>query len=245
MSFPISPIFLFADSQLLFHTDENGKTVLQEVRDAMEAEQPKAAYIGASNGDDPMFFSIFEAAMSHINITDCRMVFAEYGEEDRKFLLEADLILLAGGDVGIGWQALKEMQQDIIQRYYAGTVLCGVSAGAVHLGLGGSAKEMPEGHEDVIETFKLIPFYIDAHDEDNSWERLKTIISHKDPNIKGLGLPKGGGLIYYPDHTLEPLRQSLVEFTLKDDEVLQNLLLPGDGPGNLAEEPEDLAEEPG
>lgn len=225
MSFPINPIFLFSDSQLLFHTNEDGKGVLAEVTEDLEA--PKAAYIGASNGDDPMFFSIFEAAMDHLGITDRRMIYSAYDEEDQKYLQEADLILLAGGDVALGWESIKEMQQDIIQRYYAGTVLCGVSAGAIHLGLGGSKKEMPEGHDDLIDTFKLIPFYMDAHDEDNGWERLKTIVAHTDANLKGLGIPKGGGLIYHPDHTLEPIRQSLVEFTLEEDQVVQNLLLPG------------------
>ncbi len=230
MSFPINPIFLFSDSQLLFHPGEDGRPVLAEVREAQDSNALKAAYIGASNGDDPMFFSIFEAAMDLIGITDRRMVFADYNEEDRAYLQEANLILLAGGDVAKGWEAIKEMQQDIIQRYYAGAILIGVSAGAVQLGLGGWTRDLPQGHGDLFDTFKLIPFYVDAHDEDQGWERLKTIIGNTDISIRGLGIPKGGGLIYHPDHTLEPLRQTLVEFSGEKEDVVQNLLLPGEPP---------------
>lgn len=239
MSFPINPIFLFSDSQLLFHPDGQGKLALAEVVQAQESEDLKAAYIGASNGDDPMFFSIFEAAMDLVKIKDRRMIFADYNEEDRTYLQEANLILLAGGDVDKGWQAIQEMQQDIIQRYYAGAILVGVSAGAVQLGLGGWHRDMPQGHGDLFDTFKLIPFYVDAHDEDNNWERLKAIIGNTEAAIKGLGIPKGGGLIYHPDHTIEPLRQSLVEFSGEKEEVNQTLLLPGIPPESAEDDSED------
>lgn len=227
MSIPINPIFLFSDSQLLFWSNEQGEPVLGSVRDIMEKESPKAAYIGASNGDDPMFFSIFEAAMDQINIKDRRMIYANYDKEDRDYLLEADLILLAGGDVAKGWKAIHttEMQQDLIQRYYAGTVLVGISAGAVQLGLGGWHVE--DGTKaSLFDTFKLIPFYVDCHDEDQSWTRLKRIVKEAETPVRGMGIPKGGGLVYHPDHTLEPIRQSLVEFSLEGEEVVQNLLLP-------------------
>ena len=65
------PIFLFADSQLLFW-NQNGKPFLNTIRDFLTQIRPKAAYIGASNGDEPTFYSIFEAAMDSIDIRDRR-----------------------------------------------------------------------------------------------------------------------------------------------------------------------------
>ena len=228
MSFPIKPIYLLADSQLLFWS-EDGALFLQRIRDDIDKENPKAAYIGASNGDQPEFFSIFEAAMESIGITDCRMIFSDYQSEDRDFLNEADIILLAGGDVAMGWRAFEQtgMGQDIIQRYYGSATLIGISAGAVHLGLKGWSGEMPEDEDDLFDTFKLIPFVLDAHDEANQWQRLRKLVSVSDEYIKGMGLPTGGGLVYHPDHTIQPIRHSIVEFYRQDEDVVQTLLFPG------------------
>jgi len=229
MSFPIKPIYLFADSQLLFwHND--GEPFMESVRAQIDSERPKAAYIGASNGDDPTFFSIFEGAMDGIGIEDRRMIYADYQEQDEAYLKEADLILLAGGDVALGWKAIDEtgMGQEIIQRYYGGAVLMGVSAGAVQLGLKGWTGDDP-AKDKLFDTFKLIPFAVDAHDEANQWRRLQAIVKACDPPLKGLGIPTGGGLVYHPDHHLEPVRQSISEFAKKEDEVLHNLLFPPSG----------------
>ena len=228
MSFPIKPIYLFADSQLLFWS-EDGVPFLQRIRDDLDKDNPKAAYIGASNGDQVEFFSIFEAAMESIGITDCRMIFADYQSEDRDFLKEADIILLAGGDVAMGWRAFEQtgMGQDIIQKYYGSATLIGISAGAVQLGLKGWSAEEPEDEDDLFDTFKLIPFVLDAHDEAGQWQRLRWLVSNTDEYVKGMGLPTGGGIIYHPDHTIQPIRHSIVEFSRQEDEVVQTLLFPG------------------
>jgi peptidase E len=235
MSIPIKPIYLLADSQLLFWKP-NGKTWLQTVRDQIDKDEPKAAYIGASNGDLPEFFSIFEGAMEQVGITDCRMIFSDYQTEDRTYLEDADLILLAGGDVGAGWRVIEQtgMSQDIIHKYYDNTLLMGISAGAVQLGLRGWSGEMPEEEDDTFETFKLIPYVLDAHDEANHWDRLKRMVRMSDSYVKGMGLPTGGGLVYHPDHTLEPIRHSITELARGEDELVQNLLFPpGDEPAGL------------
>jgi len=230
MSIPIRPIYLMADSQLLFW-NTNGQSFLAPLRESIDKEHPKAAYVGASNGDQPEYFSIFEGAMSSIGVTDCRMIFSDYQKEDRDYLMEADIILLAGGDVVRGWRVLDQtgMGQDIVQRYYDNATLIGISAGAVHLGMMGCDNEIPE-EDDLFETFKLIPYAIDAHDEGQGWQRLKAMVSLGDPGVKGMGLPSGGGLIYYPDHVMEPVRHAIVEFSVKDDQIQQTLLFPPDDP---------------
>ncbi len=68
----MQPIYLLADSQLLFWK-ENGNLFLSSIK-ALLHSHPKAAYIGVSNGDAPEFYAIFIAAMDGIDIQDCRMI---------------------------------------------------------------------------------------------------------------------------------------------------------------------------
>src|SRR2546423_9704340 len=94
----IKPLYLLADSQLLF-LRETEHAFMNRIREALDSTDPKAAYLGASNGDDPAFYSIFEAAMQSIGISQCRMVPVHPSADDLAFLQSADLVLLAGGDV--------------------------------------------------------------------------------------------------------------------------------------------------
>ncbi len=233
MSFPIQPIYLLADSQLLFQAID-GRPLLEEACRGIDKPSLKAAYIGASNGDDPVFFSLFEGAMDLLGIEQRRHIMAAYDDEDQEWLQDSDLILLAGGNVARGWEVLDgtEMKPDLIQAYYSGSILVGISAGAIQLGLGGWQDEEPGEEDDLLETFKLIPFYLDAHDEDNKWQRLRSVVSSAGSHAKCIGIPKGGGMIYHPDHTLEPVRQPLVELALEetneDSHLVETLLFPPD-----------------
>ncbi len=165
--------------------------------------------------------------MEGIGIHNCRMLLSSFSAEDESFLNDADIILLAGGDVAKGWNVFDEMgiKELIIRRYYEGTILIGISAGAVQLGLyglidGGSALE------ELLDTFKLIPFVIDAHDEGQKWRRLKRAIRLLDGTAKGIGIPTGGGLIYYPNQSIEAIKHPLYEFSIKDGEIKEALLIP-------------------
>jgi hypothetical protein len=226
----LKPIFLFADSQLLFWHDQ-GEAFLNRVRQALDdvpEERCKAAYVGASNGDQAEFYDIFLATMSGINIHDCRMIPSQPSPDDYGYLDEADLILLAGGDVERGWGVFKEngLSERIIERYYDGALLMGVSAGAIQLGLKGWREPMA-AREDIIDTFRLIPFVIDAHDEPE-WHRLSQIVLTMGGHNRGFGIPAGGGVIFYPDWSVEPVRCPLVEFAAYDDGLKQTLLFPPD-----------------
>jgi peptidase E len=222
----LQPIYLFADSQLLFWKDE-GTLFLDSVRQHLTHDSPKAAYIGASNGDAPEFYLIFEAAMQGIGIHDCRMILSSFSAEDESFLNEADIILLAGGDVERGWNVFGEMgiRELIIRRYYEGTILIGISAGAIQLGQC-YLVDRGQAHEELIETFKLIPFVINVHDEKQEWRGLKRAVELLNGTVNGIGIPTGGGLIYYPDQSIEAIKQPLYEFTIEEGESKDALLLP-------------------
>jgi len=203
----LQTIFLLADSQLLFWRD-GGQLLLERV---VTRDQLKAAYIGASNGDDPNFYEIFVSAMEGVGVVDCRMIPSAVSEADMEFLNSADVILLSGGDVEAGWRVFLNngLSEHIIRRYYEGASLIGVSAGAVQLGLCGLAAD-----GSLIETFKLVPFIIGAHEESDNWKTTRELLRLSGPGKTAIGLPAGGGAIYHQDHTVEALRHPLVKLSL-------------------------------
>ena len=73
----IKPIFLLADSQLLFYKSKDG-LFLDRIKKLIQGEangdEIKAAYIGASNNDGPQFYEIFEIAMHQIDIRNCGII---------------------------------------------------------------------------------------------------------------------------------------------------------------------------
>jgi peptidase E len=234
----LKPVLLLADSQLLFWRDEEGRPFLERARAMIGEAEPggeiRAAYLGASNGDQPEFFDLFVSAMEQIGIRRCRHIPSQPGPEDLEFLDEADLILLAGGDVWLGWTAFEKsgLKDRIASRYYAGALLVGISAGAVQLGL----KGWDEEDGSLFDTFRIVPFVVDVHDEP-SWGRLNQIVPKAGEHARGFGIPSGGGALYHPDYSVEPVRHPLVEVQLTEEGVRQALLFPGEG-GEETERPE-------
>ncbi|MBW8874495.1 MAG: Type 1 glutamine amidotransferase-like domain-containing protein [Acidobacteria bacterium] len=230
MATTLKPIFLLADSQLLFWRDEEGKRFLDRARALIDADAagraPKAAYLGASNGDLPEFYDLFLGAMAEIDIRDCRQIPSQPAPGDLEFLAEADLILLAGGDVRRGWQVFTEtgLKDKVAERYYAGAILVGVSAGAVQLGL----KGWSEDGDEVFDTFRLVPFVVDVHDEP-SWTGLLKAVPQSGEHARGFGIPSGGGALYHPDYSVEPVRHPLTEVEAAGSGMRQALLMPGAG----------------
>lgn len=230
MNSSLKPIYLFADSQLLFWRD-NGTLFLDSIRGLIGAHSSKpvykAAYIGASNRDNPDYYPIFRTAMEGIGVDDCRMILSAFSEADAAFLNEADVILLAGGDVEEGWNVIKQngVREAVIKKYYEGAVLIGVSAGAVQLGLFGWS-EPASSLANLIDTFKLVPFILGVHDEKQQWLQLQQGVRLMKGSVQGLGIPSGGGLLYYADQIVEPIRYPVYEISFHDEKVTQNLLVP-------------------
>jgi peptidase E len=227
----IKPIFLLADSQILFWHDRE-ELYIKRLREVIESDENRpegeitAAYIGASNDDNPEYYDIFLSAMSQIDIANCRMIPSKPTEDDYKFLRTADLVLLAGGDIEKGWNVFKEteIQQRVVDCYHNGAVLIGISAGAVQLGLRGwkESKRMPG---DLFETFQLVPAVIDVHD-DSDWDELQKMIKHLGETNRGYGIPAGGAGVYHPDWSFEAVRHHLVEVSYLDKEIKRSLIFP-------------------
>ena len=226
----LQPLYLLADSQLLFWK-RRGRLLLEEAVDEIRTTPVRAAYIGASNGDRPEYYDIFEAAVDAVGITDRRMIDSSFGPDDRAFLESADLIVLAGGDVRVGWNTFERtgMKDVILGRYAEGAVLVGVSAGAVQLGLYGIVEKPGSPATELLDVFKLVPLVIDTHDERADWVRLSQAIASIEGTTTGLGIPSGGGVIVHTDATVEPLRRHTDEFRLEDGRVSHSLLWAEDG----------------
>ena len=231
----LKPIFLFSDSQLLFWKDGNKpflKRVTEYFDEAKKKKHIKASYIGASNGDNPAYFDIFQEAMKQIEVINCRIIPSKPDVADIDFLNLSDLILLAGGDIKRGWEILKRNNLDktILDRYHQGTVLIGLSAGAAQLGLKGWEED--ESPPTLIDTFKIIPYIIDVHQEGDDWKRLKMAVENGNEHCKGFGIQSGGGLIFHPDWSIEAIRHSLTEIVKESSGIKESLIFPpSDGEG--------------
>ena len=222
----IKPLYLLADSQLFFWKG-NGESLAERIRADLDSAKPSAAYIGASNGDQPEFYDLFVAAMESMEISNCRLVPSQPSREDILFLEEADLIVLSGGDVERGWQVFEQngLKELLPRLRYDGAILMGVSAGAVQLGLG-HLSNAPQPKP--LDMFRFAPFYIGAHDEGNDWFDLRALVNLAQSDTRAIGLPAGGGAVYYHDGTLEPLRKSLIEIVKEDAKITENLMAPLD-----------------
>lgn len=222
---PFAPLYLLADSQLLFR-GATGAPVLERVRRGLP-RGARAAYLGAANGDDPTFYELFQAAVGAVGFAaeDEAMVRSIFTDEDREWLAAAHLVVLAGGDAERGWRIFEQsgIKEALLERYADGAVLLGVSAGAMHLGW---------------DYMNLVPALVGAHEEADDWAELRRRMAKSPNRVRALGLPTGGGLVYHPDGTAEALRRPVHELAFAEDgdEIVESLLLPpgeenGDSPG--------------
>ena len=222
------PLYLMADSQLLFWK-RNERLLLEAALDGLSQDAPlTAAYIGASNGDRPEFYGIFEAAMDAVGITDRRMIGSSFSPDDRAFLERARLIVLAGGDVRLGWTTFEKtgMKDVILDRYANEAVLVGVSAGAVQLGRYGIVETPHTEGTELLDVFNLVPLVIDAHDERAEWARLARAVQTLQGSATGLGIPSGGGVIAHPDGTVEALHRPAHRLTFDSARGVHSKLIP-------------------
>ncbi|MCV7029962.1 Type 1 glutamine amidotransferase-like domain-containing protein [Mycobacterium sherrisii] len=220
------PLYLLADSQLLFWK-QHGRPLLQSALDGLDTHAaPSAAYVGASNGDRPEYYEIFEAAMDVVGITDRRMIASSFGPADRDFLTHAEVIVLAGGDVRLGWTTFEKtgMKGVILDRYTGGAILVGISAGAVQLGRYGFVESLDRSGTEVFEVFNLVPAIIDTHDEQTNWARLTRTVESMRGAAAGFGIPSGSGLVVHADAAIEPLRRPAHQFRFDGDTVTHSLL---------------------
>src|SRR5262249_38487761 len=149
-----------------------------------------------------------------------------FGPDDRAFLERAQVTVLAGGDVRLGWDTFENtgMKDVILSRHAKGAVLVGISAGAVQLGRCGIVEAPQSPAVELFDTFGLLPMVVDAHDEEAEGAGLSRTIHSLEGAATGLGIPSGGGVIVHPDSTIEPLRRPAHQFRYDGMHVTHSLL---------------------
>ncbi|MEM7202050.1 MAG: Type 1 glutamine amidotransferase-like domain-containing protein [Planctomycetota bacterium] len=194
-------IALLADSGPMFRR-RDGRAPLWDALAQGLPPRPRAAYVGASNGDEVRYFEVFEAAMAVAHIDSLQHVTATFDDHERCWLDGADLIVLAGGDPDGGWQAMtrRGMNNAIAARAAGGAVLLGISAGAIQLGTPWCSGSLG-----------LVEALVDAHDEAAGWERLRHAVRQGTAGRVGLGLPFGTALVGNPGGPLRPIFGAAVE----------------------------------
>jgi len=115
---------------------------------------------------------------------------------------------LAGGSAERGWRTFEGngFRSLIAQRYLEGTLLIGISAGAVQLGRGG----LMDDKSAVIATFGFVPLYIGVHEEREDWKSLRRALSLQEPPLHGIGIPAGGGVMCHANE-LFPFRKPVFD----------------------------------
>jgi cyanophycinase len=221
------PLYLLADSQLLFWK-QRGKLLLEGVRETLLDANPTAVYIGASNGDNREFYSIFEAAMDAAGFADGSMINSSFNADDRERLNRAQLIVLAGGDTQLGWNTFEQtgMKEQILARHAQGAVLVGISAGAIQLGRHAILDKGESAAQELIDVFNLVPVIVDVHDEQREWARLTGTVRMLEGTVTGFGIPSGGGVAFEADGTARALRHAVHEFSWNGERIVHSLLLP-------------------
>ncbi|RLT96189.1 MULTISPECIES: hypothetical protein [unclassified Ketobacter] len=177
-----SAMLLLADSQLLFRTG-SAPELLQTVRQRFTTGVD-AAYIGAANGNDRAFYQLacagLDALTGHHNNT--RLV-AEVSDLPPS---PSPLVMLAGGSVARGWAFLSEPR---VRHWLhcchrlTGSLIIGVSAGAIHLANGLDPEQPDRGRQTFL---NWLPYDIAVHEEQQHWPSLT--------GFPALGIPFGGGI---------------------------------------------------
>ena len=148
--------YLLADSAALF---KPSSLCLEHLSKQLGAGK-KIAYVGAANGDETIYFELFCAAMERMQPASLFHIAYPYNSASLKALAEADLVVLAGGDVAIGWDKLSNsgFQAVCAALKARNCIWLGISAGAIHLGAG---------------FFNYVPWFIGAHEEADGWQQTR------------------------------------------------------------------------
>lgn len=231
---PPRRLYVAASSNPLFI----GPWFTSEVRDAIVAAMqargsgsPIAAYIGACNGDLADYFSICQAAVGRLSLPlPCAHVNAsEHGRDACVAAVQrAALVVIGGGDVQLGWDAMQRKGLDlaVAGAAEAGSVLLGISAGAIIMGSHGYSGKDDE-FVDPFPTLNLCPHIFGAHEEAEEWRDLRRAVGASPEGAQprlGIGIPTNaagilrdgpGGVM-----TFEPsLKDAVVITTRRGDEA--------------------------
>lgn len=163
---PPARLFLLADSRPLFDDD-----FIARLRGC--AGMP-GVYIGAANGDQAEYFQLAEAFFIRLGATP-RWHLQAATENRLSDIDRPSVIVLAGGDVDIGWRyMIKPAIRDwlAVQRRL-GSVFLGISAGAIHIGQGLDRLGMLRHY------LNWLPDGVAVHEEASGWPSRSSMLNQR------------------------------------------------------------------
>lgn len=169
----MGPLVLLSDSQLFF-AQEYGGWMRERITDHIKGWQQlyghsDCVYGGASNNNEPAFFDLAASALKGMGATDCSFLKFSIKDLPNVEQTRPAVILLAGGDVLLGWQTLSkpDVRNWLTECWHQGCLLLGVSAGAIHLtqmiGLS------QDGQPALFDFLKFFPVATMVHEEKDAW----------------------------------------------------------------------------
>lgn len=225
----LMPVYLLADSQLLFWQIEPGSYFFQQQFSQYQKRIRQAVYIGAANADQVQYYQLFEAAMEVVGCSHSHFLTTSSTHQEAQALLQqADLILLAGGDVALGWQFIKALVKQLQQSFEHGAVLIGVSAGAMHLAALAWMNKDTLCASDLYATSGIAPCIVGVHDENNHWQQLAQVVGLTQGCFPALGIASGGGVAVENRTQITALRKSVARFAYQRQSVTHTTLAAGE-----------------
>lgn len=100
----------------------------------------------------------------------------------------------------------------------------GISAGAMQLGAQAWSETEP-GAASLFPVLGLAPFLVGVHEQPD-WKGLRQVVHGAGPGSLGIGIPAGGGALFHPDRTLEPVRHPVLELRNEGGTLHESLLSP-------------------
>jgi cyanophycinase-like exopeptidase len=196
-------------------------------------KKPLAVYIGAANGDD----RTFGAALSRLVTTAGagKIVWPKLAGRKREVALAhealrtADVVLLGGGDVEAGIEALRDagLIADLRAAAERGTVFVGMSAGAIMLGERWIhwPNEANDTDAHTYECLSIAPCSLDTHGEGDDWREARSFAAVRARELgakaRAYAVPSGGALVVDTDGRFEARIELVTVFAaLPNQEVI-------------------------
>ncbi len=210
---------------------------------ALAGARPRVAWIGAANGDSRTWFERAATVLRGkygAEVQLARTVGDFDAGETRRIVESAQMIYLAGGDVGVLAERMRTLGLDelIRRRHAEGTLIVGVSAGAI--GLTRYWVRFPDDNnnddDDDVSRSSAAPsrfpcvgaiaLAVDCHDEESDWEELRALLdawAREEPgaSVEAYGIPAGGALVIAADGRVTHVGPAPKRLTLDGGRIVE------------------------
>ncbi len=220
-----SPVFLLAGGR---GSVRGGRDpLLTSVIASAGKPEPSIAYIGAASGDDTSFFRMISGFLRVCGAGEVRLAQLASKrakiEKAQAILEAADMVLVSGGDVEEGMEALEARGILPFLRglFEGGKPFAGLSAGSIMLAREWIVWDDPndDSTTSVHPCMGFAPVLCDTHAEGDDWEELRALLLISPEGAEGYGIPTGAGLRVDPGGGLDALAGPVAVFRKIDRRV--------------------------